>query len=136
VERMKQAAFVVVPTGTLDDNDDRKDLSMLSLPGRIIFAMATSTTPVIIMGSPKTAAAHFVRRFGIGVTCDYETSSLRQAVDHVTDPQVQRQMRERAASIAGKFSVAQMHHWLWESIRLGQAQDTRFEDLFPRDTLN
>lgn len=136
VEKMKQAAFVVVPTGTLDTNDDRKDLSMLSLPGRIIFAMATSTTPVIIMGSPKTAAAHFVRRFGIGVTCDYETASLRQAVDHVTDPQVQRQMRERAASIASQFAVDPMHQWLWKSIRLGRPKDRRFEELFPRETCN
>jgi hypothetical protein len=135
-EKMQQAAFVIVPTGTLDANDDRKDLSMMSLPGRIILAMATSNTPVIITGSRETAAAHFVERFGVGVTCDYDARSLREAVGYVTDPQMQRQMRERAASIASQFSVEHMHQWLWDSIRLGQPKDMRFERLFPRDTGN
>ena len=135
-EKMKQAAFVIVPTGTLDANDDRKDLSMMSLPGRIILAMATSNTPVIITGSRETAAAHFVERFGVGVTCDYDAKSLREAVDYVTAPQMQRQMRERAASIASQFAVEHMHQWLWESIRLGQPKDQRFEKLFPRDISN
>jgi hypothetical protein len=133
VERMKQAAFVVVPTGALDDTDDRKDLSMMSLPGRIIFAMATSTTPVIIVGSSQTAAARFVERFGIGVTCDYEAGSLKEAVDHVTEPQMQRQMRQRAAALAPRFAVEHMRVWLWESIRLGRPVDQRFEVLFPRE---
>jgi hypothetical protein len=106
---------------------------MMSLPGRIILAMATSNTPVIITGSRETAAAHFVERFGVGVTCDYDAKSLREAVDYVTAPQMQRQMRERAASIASQFAVEHMHQWLWESIRLGQPKDLRFERLFPRD---
>jgi hypothetical protein len=134
VEKMKQAAFVVVPTGTLDAEDDRKDLSMMSLPGRIILAMATSTTPVIIMGSRKTAAARFVERFGVGVTCEYEAGSLKEAVAHVTEPGMQRLMRERAAALAPRFAVDHMHHWLWESVRLGRPMDRRFEELFPRDT--
>jgi hypothetical protein len=39
--RLRQHRFVVVPTGTLDERDDRQELSRLSLPGRIIFALAT-----------------------------------------------------------------------------------------------
>jgi hypothetical protein len=133
VEKMKQAAFVVVPTGTLDARDERKELALLSLPGRIILAMATSNTPVIIMGSKDSGAAHFVERFGVGVTCDYAAESLREAVDFVTEPQMQRKMRERAAKLGSRFSVDQMHEWLWESIRLGRPRDGCFEELFPRD---
>jgi hypothetical protein len=135
VERMKQAAFVVVPTGTLDSRDDRQELSRLSLPGRIIFAMTTSNTPIIIMGSQETPASHFVNRFGVGVTCDYTAKSLRDAVNYVTDPQVQQEMRQKALSIAPQFSANQMHQWLWESIRLGQPADLRFEDLFSKNPL-
>jgi len=130
VERMRQATFVVVPTGTLDSRDDRPELSRLSLPGRIIFAMATSNTPIIIMGSRETPASNFVKRFGVGVTCDYSAKSLREAVNYVSDPQVQQVMRQKASLIAPQFSADQLHKWLWESIQLGRPSDLRFEDLF------
>jgi hypothetical protein len=127
---MKQAAFVVVPTGTLDARDERKELALLSLPGRIILAMATSNTPVIIMGSGDSGAAHFVERFGVGVTCDYDAESLRGAVDFVTNPQTQREMRQRAATLAPQFAVDRMSDWLWESVRRGHPLDKRFEKTF------
>jgi glycosyltransferase involved in cell wall biosynthesis len=133
VEKMKQASFVVVPTGTLDARDDRKELSLLSLPGRIILAMATSNTPVIIMGSKDSGAAHFVERFGVGVTCDYDAQSLRKAVDYVTNPQAQRGMRNRAAELAPQFAIDRMSDWVWDSIRRGHPADLRFEALFCND---
>jgi len=132
VEKMRQADFVVVPTGTLDVRDDRKELSYLSLPGRIIFALATSNTPIIIMGSQETPASRFVERFRVGVTCDYNSKSLRDAVNYVTSSQVQKQMRRNAWSISSCFSDDQMQQWLWESLHLGRPSDMRFEELFPR----
>jgi hypothetical protein len=130
VEKMKAAAFVVVPTGTLDARDDRQELSRLSLPGRIIFAMATSHTPIVIMGSPETPAARFVNRFGVGVCCDYNAKSLKAAVDYVTAPGMQRQMRQRAATLGPKFSDHGVADWLWASIHRGEVTNRRFEELF------
>ena len=130
VKKMKAAAFVVVPTGTLDARDDRQELSRLSLPGRIIFAMATSHTPIVIMGSPGTPAANFVKRFGIGVCCDYDAKSLKAAVDYVTDPEIQRQMRQRSAILGPKFSDHGVADWLWTSLHKGELTNKRFEELF------
>lgn len=132
VKRLKTYAYVVVPTGTLDSRDDQPQLSRLSLPGRIIMAMAASNTPVIIMGSEKTSAASFVKRFGIGLTCDYDADHFRKAVEYITRPEVQKEMRENAARVAREFSAKGIDDWLWQSIDGGQPVDLRFEKLFPR----
>jgi hypothetical protein len=129
-QRLKQYPYIVVPTGTLDEKDDRHHLSQLSLPGRIIFAMATSNTPIIILGSEKTSAASFVKRFGIGVVCDYNSESFIQAIDYVIQPEIQMQMRQNAFNVARKFSDKDIGHWVWQSLELGQAYDSRFEELF------
>jgi len=129
-QRLKQYTYIVVPTGTLDEKDDRHHLSQLSLPGRIIFAMATSNTPIIILGSEKTSAASFVKRFGIGVVCDYNSESFNQAVDYVIQPEIQKQMRQNAFNVACKFSDKDIGQWVWQSLELGQAYDSRFEELF------
>jgi hypothetical protein len=130
VEKLKRYAFVVVPTGTMDSRDDRKELSRLSLPGRIIFALATSNTPIIILGHKESPAARFVERFMTGIVCEYNGESLRSAVTHVTNPDVQRHMRQCAASVASQFSSKDISRWLWKSIELGQLSDWRFEELF------
>lgn len=129
-EKLKQYPYVVVPTGTLDERDDRSELSILSLPGRIIFAMASSHTPVIILGSEKTSAGAFIQRFGIGVVCDYNPQSFKEAVEYVTQPDVQKQMRDRASQVAQKFSAFDINNWIWESLVKGEPSDDKFEKLF------
>lgn len=124
--------YIIVPTGTLDERDDHHELSRLSLPGRIIFALATANIPIIVVGSQDTSAAHFVQRFNIGVTCDYDGESLRQAIEQVTNVKTQQQMRQNAAVIASKFSAERINQWLWKSIDLGKPSDLRFEELFSR----
>lgn len=129
-DKLKHSAFVIVPTGTMDERDDRKELSRLSLPGRIIFALVTSNTPIIVLGHQESPAAKFVKRFKVGVVCDYDGESLRSAVNHVTNPEVQRKMRQHAASVASRFSAKDINQWLWNSIELGRLSDLRFEELF------
>jgi hypothetical protein len=60
VARLRQSWFAVVPTGTMDAQDDRRFLSQLSLPSRIIHLLATSHVPIIVLGSRQTTAARFV----------------------------------------------------------------------------
>ena len=67
---LSEYPYVIVPTGTLDERDDRPELSRLSLPGRIIFLLATSNTPVILLGNDETSPANFIKHFEIGVVCD------------------------------------------------------------------
>ena len=134
-QKLREFPFVIVPTGTMDDRDDRAELSRLSLPGRIIFALATSNTPVIILGHQESPAARFVERFQIGVTCGYDGKSLKESVRFVTDLQVQRRLRQNAASVANQFSAKNLNQWLWQSIQLGRPSNLRFEELFSRSAI-
>jgi FkbM family methyltransferase len=125
--------FAIVPTGTLsDDAGHARALAELSLPGRILFVAATSNTPLVVLGSERTPASRFVRRFDIGVTSPYDPDAFLRAVEHVTAPQNQIRMRRNAAAIARVLSSQGVAEWLWRSIEQGGAADRRFEDLFPR----
>ncbi len=132
VEKLKGYPFVVVPTGTLDERDDQPQLSQLSLPGRILFALATSNTPVILFGSPRTSAANFINRFKIGTVCDYTPESFSAAVDYVLDADNQKIMRENAVKVAKSFSDKGIDDWVWQSLEKGEAADLRFESILPR----
>src|SRR5260221_4640134 len=63
--QLRRFPFAIVPTGTLDENDDAAWASALSLPGRILFILATSNTPIILLGSSKTPAAKLIEHFRI-----------------------------------------------------------------------
>jgi hypothetical protein len=131
-QQLQAYPFVIVPTGTMDERDDRTELSRLSLPGRIIFNLATANTPVILLGSNKTSAANFINRFQIGVVCDYTPESLGAAVDYVLNPENQQRMRENAVKVAAKFSDQDINDWVWQSLEKEQAADDRFEAILPR----
>ena len=135
-ETLKNYPFVVVPTGTLDERDDQPQLSQLSLPGRILFALATSNTPVILLGSPRTSAANFINRFKIGTVCDYTPESFKAAVDYVLDPDNQKMMRENAVKVAKAFSDKGIDDWIWQSLADRQAADSRFESILPRSPID
>jgi len=135
-QQLQAYPFVIVPTGTMDERDDRTELSRLSLPGRIIFNLATANTPVILLGSNKTSAANFINRFQIGVVCDYTPESLAAAVDYVINPENQQRMRENAVKVAAKFSDQDIDDWVWQSLEKEQAADDRFEAILPRSPID
>ncbi len=134
-QQLQAYPFVIVPTGTMDERDDRTELSRLSLPGRIIFNLAAANTPVILLGSNKTSAANFINRFQIGVVCDYTPESLAAAVDYVLKPENQQRMRENAVKVAAKFSDQGIDQWVWQSLEKEQAADDRFEAILPRSPI-
>jgi hypothetical protein len=129
-EKLRQYHFAVVPSGTLDLDDDRAELSLLSLPSRIPFIMSASYTPLLVLGSPDTAAAHFVTSLGIGLSCPYEPQTYIEAVAHLTRGDVQRTMRQNAALATASFLSATSGEWLWQSLELGRPVDDRYEKLF------
>jgi len=128
VELLRRTAFVVVPTGTLDEEDDRKFIAQLSLPSRIPFILATSQTPFLVLGSEQTGAARFVREMETGVVAPYERRAFREAVARITEPECNTKLRRRALALSGRFADAGAAEWIWQSLDLGQPFDGRHEE--------
>ncbi len=132
VDALRQTAFVVVPTGTLEEDDDRRFIAQLSLPSRIPFIMATSHAPFLVVGSEETGAARFTRELGVGIVTPYGTEAFRAAVEEITRPEVNEGMRRRALALAARFTDAGAAEWIWQSLERGEAFDSRYEDLMRR----
>jgi FkbM family methyltransferase len=132
VTRLRQYTYAVIPSGTLDNHDPYRSVGYLSLPSRIPQLLSTANLPMIVLGSRKTAAARFVERFNIGIVCDYNTLSFKEAVEQITDPATQQTMRQNAAAIAPTFADTGIAEWIWQSLERGQPCDDRFEALLHR----
>jgi hypothetical protein len=129
-DELRQASFAIVPVSPLDGSDSNPGIARLSLPGRILFAVASSNTPVLIVGSSETCAARFVKHFGIGDVIPYDRSSFLSAIARLTQPETQASMRAHAARIGRALSDSGVSRWLLESTLRGAPVDCRFEDLF------
>jgi FkbM family methyltransferase len=126
---LRDYSFAILPSGTLDGGTEHSAIAQLSLPTRVPFIAATSNIPMIVLGNPNTAAARFVRRFKIGVCCDYDSARLREAIREVTDGERGMAMRRNAFEIGRGFSSEGVVDWLWESLKKREAADARFEVL-------
>jgi hypothetical protein len=122
--------FVIVPSGMLDDRESNTGVASMSLPGRILFAAATSHTPILVVGSDRSCGARFVRHFRIGLVAPYEANALIEASERLRIPEIQHQMRNNAAELSAAFSDDGVVGWLSTSIELGRPADSRFEDAF------
>ncbi len=132
IEILRDAPFVVVPSGTLDETDDRYFIAKLSLPSRIPFTFATSHAPLLVLGSPETAAARFVAEMGIGLVAPYERRAFQEAVDRITDPDQNSAMRRAAFRLSDRFTDQGAAEWIWRSLANGEPVDRRYEELMPR----
>jgi hypothetical protein len=131
VELLRQAPFVVVPSGVLDDTDDRRFIAQLSLPSRIPYILATSQAPMLVMGSPETAAARFVSTAGIGIVAPYDRRAFQDAVQRISRPDLNLKMRRAAMQLAMGFTDAGGAEWLWQSLARGEPVDGRYEEMMP-----
>jgi len=131
VRILRKSCFAVLPSGTLDEADDRWSLSQFSLPSRLVYLFATSHIPVLVLGSERSAAARFVEQFGIGLVAGYERKRFQDAVREITQREINLAMRKRAFEIAPRFTDAGAADWLWQSLARGGPVDRRFEDLMP-----
>lgn len=132
-DALVQHPFVVVPTDEMHDRATESGaIAALSLPGRILFAAASSQTPVIVVGSDRTPAAAFVLRHGIGRVVPYDAAAFRAAARELRRPEVQAEARARASAIAPALSDEGVGAWLAGSVEDGRPRDDRFERLFPR----
>jgi hypothetical protein len=131
VRMLRSMWFAVLPSGTLDQFEDRRWMAEFSLPSRLVYLMSTSHIPVIVLGSRDTAASHFVEQFGIGVTSGYDRVSFKNAVDYITQPEVNLAMRRRGLAAAGRFVDTGVGEWIWQSLERREPFDGRFEELMP-----
>jgi hypothetical protein len=129
-EDLRRYPFVMVPAGAMDNKEKNTGVASLSLPGRILFAAATSHTPILVVGSEQSCAARFVKHFGIGLAAPYESSRIAAAIDRLLEPEIQQEMRGNAVNIAPAFSDRGIVEWLPASIEKGSPADSRFEDVF------
>jgi FkbM family methyltransferase len=131
-ERLKDYAYALVPSGTLDENDDRPEIARLSLPTRLPYLLAATHTPMVLLGSRLSAAARFLERFQVGRVAPYDPERLRQVVADVCQPAAQRHFRGQAARHSALFSAAGLEQWIWQSLEGGEPVDERFEHVFAR----
>ena len=96
VEILRNYPYTILPTGSTNETDDRPEIAKLSLPSRIPFILATTQTPIIILGNKDTAAARFIEQFDTGTICDYNPGSFRQAIEHICSPNTQIKLRNNA----------------------------------------
>jgi hypothetical protein len=122
--------FVIVPTGALDGKESNVGVARLSLPGRILFAVATAHSPVLLIGSEQTCGARFIKHFGVGEVVPYDADAVSDAMDRMSAPEAQLRMRQAAARISPVLSGGGVSAWLARSIESGLPADPRFEDLF------
>jgi len=130
IQELQRRPFALMPSGTLDANEETVGIAKLSLPSRIPFITATAQLPIIVLGSPETASARFVNRFQLGECVEYDGQKFKAAVQRVCEPQTQSSIRERAARIGPVFSADNMEAWLWQSLDQSSPVDNRYEDLF------
>jgi len=129
VEVLREAPFVIVPSGTLEGQDDRRFIAQMSFPSRIPFVLATSHAPMLVLGSSQTAAARIVTRFGIGLAAAYERSAFLEGVQRITHPETNLAMRRAAFRLSMRFADLGAAEWLWQSLSKGEPVDYRYEDL-------
>jgi FkbM family methyltransferase len=131
-KKLNEYLYAVIPSGTLDENDDRPEIARLSLPTRLPYLLAAANTPVIVVGSPNTAAARFLERFHVGKVSPYDSVMLRQTVEQICKPDQQLAYRKVGAAGAALFSAKGLADWIWESLERGEPRDERFEEAFRR----
>lgn len=133
IRRLKTYPYAIIPSGSLDEQDDRPEIARLSQPSRMPYLMAVANIPMVVLGSPETAAARFVKRFQVGNVSPYEGPSLRQAVESICQVEEQWFFRRNAAEKGAFFSLDDPGKWIWDSLAKGEPVDQKFEHLMPRE---
>lgn len=131
--RLAAYPFAILPTGTGGDDDDRKNVTLLSLPTRVPFLMAAARIPLLVAGSSASCCARFVRRFGIGVSSDYEAEAFAAGIARLTDSGFNAECRSNCGKHAPGFSDEGLASWIWQSCAAQVPVNDRFETMFRRE---
>ena len=130
VEELRRRPYAIMPSGMLGPDEKQESLARLSLPSRLPFVMSVSNMPIVVLGSPETAAGKFVQRFDLGAVVDYDQKQFSKAVTRIMQADVQHEIRQRAAKLSPTFSAKNLSKWIADSTGLRQPVDNRFESVF------
>lgn len=136
VAELRSRPYAIMPSGMLGPDEVQESLARLSLPSRIPFVMSVSNMPIVVLGSPETAAGKFVQRFDLGAVIDYDQKQFSRAVGRIMEDAIQQDIRQRAAKLAPTFSATNMSKWILDSTGLHQPVDNRFESVFAGQVSN
>ena len=123
---------VLVPSGSLDQDDDNLSFSRLSLPSRLLFLHTRTDTPVLLLGSKESAAGHFILNLGTGLCSSYEAQDLRDQLARLLDPSEHLKLRQAIRRWAPHFILPDGGQWLWESLARRSPLPAAFDAAFQR----
>ncbi|MBL9212364.1 MAG: tetratricopeptide repeat protein, partial [Opitutaceae bacterium] len=132
-QRLANYPFVVLPSGALDGTEDNEWLTRLSLPSRMVFIVTKTFTPMLVLGSEQTAAARFVRQFGLGLTSNYDASEAAGRIAAITAPESRAGFVAQARQVAPAFLFPGCGEWIWRSLAAGAPLPTPFDGLYRND---
>jgi MoaA/NifB/PqqE/SkfB family radical SAM enzyme/tetratricopeptide (TPR) repeat protein len=128
--RLSGYPFVVLPSGALDGTEDNEWLTRLSLPSRMVFIVTKTLTPMLVLGSVKTAAARFVTQFGLGTSSNYDAGEAQAKIAEITAPARRAELLANARRVAPGFLMPGCGEWIWRSLAAKQAGPTPFDTLY------
>ena len=131
IEAVSNAAFVVVPSAEVLDAGPAAAIARLSLPTRVPFVVATSGTPILVLGNPASAVSRFIRRFELGEVVDYSGEAFKQAAESLCLEERQRTIRHKAATLGTMFRSEGVYDYMRSAAQSrGYVADDRFERFF------
>ncbi|ACB73748.1 glycosyltransferase [Opitutus terrae] len=116
IRRIATYPFVVIPSGMLDETEDNESFSRLSLPSRMLFVLTKTCTPMLVLGSPDTAAGRFVLRHGVGLCTSYRPDEAQRAIRRITEPDTRQRFLANARAVAPRYVLPDPEAWLWRSL--------------------
>lgn len=128
--------FILVPSGSLDTDDDNPAFSRLSLPSRLLFLHAHTDTPVMLFGDTATAAGRFITRHQTGVCTSATNGAFQIQTAQLLDPSVRERLQANIRRLAPSLVLTQGGEWLWKSLAAGKPASQEFSRIFPTDYLN
>ncbi len=125
---------VIIPSGMLDATEDNEAFSRLSLPSRMLFVLVKSRTPMLVLGSPETAAGHFVREHGIGLSTSHDPAEAAACLRELTEPASRPAYLAAAEQAAARYVLPRAGEWIWASLAQRTPRPAPFDRLYPTMT--
>ena len=112
-QKISNLPFVIIPTGSLEKNDSRKEISKFSMPSRLFFCCAHTNTPIFVLGSHGTAVAKFVTEHKIGVCSGNDIQKSRRALAKILKKQNHDFYKQNLLRLKDLFVDESLPHKAW-----------------------
>ena len=119
----------VVPTMPPQGSHANFAVSSLSFPSRLTFLVVKSDLPVLVLGDEDSCVARFVRHFGLGFTCPYESAALDHALAATRDPAWRQTHRAAVKYMRRVLGGTDIASWVRDALDRGAPADLIFETL-------